>query len=203
MQQFNLEEWLQDKSRKVVTRNGRPVRIICWDKENTSSPIVFLIKDSEQGCSYEYINCANIEGKADSGLGSDDLFFSDEEENLSEDEKRIREELLDYLKRFIPHHDIDLVTKSKVWITWLEKQGEQKSAWGEEDEANMDAVWKACGQVYGVKYQSILGDWLKSLKPQNRWKPNEKQMEALETAVRCRAMPWEQLGTLYNDLKKI
>lgn len=90
MQQFNLEEWLQDKSRKIVTRDGRPVRIGFWDKENASSPIVFLIKDSEQDCSYEYINCANIEGKADSGLGSDDLFFADEEEELTEFERELQ-----------------------------------------------------------------------------------------------------------------
>lgn len=75
MKKFNLDTWLKNKSREICTRDGRPVRIICWDKENTSSPIVFLIKDSEHSCSYEYINCANIEGKADSGLGGDDLFF--------------------------------------------------------------------------------------------------------------------------------
>jgi hypothetical protein len=45
-------------------------------------------------------------------------------------------------------------------------------------------------------------DWLKSIKP-NHWRPSEEQMEALETAIRCRAMPWEQLGTLYNDLKRL
>lgn len=43
MKQFNLEEWLQDKSRKVVTRNGRPVRIVCWDKLGTEYPIVALV----------------------------------------------------------------------------------------------------------------------------------------------------------------
>jgi len=54
----------------------------------------------------------------------------------SEDEK-IRKELLDYLMKFIPHHDSDLVRKSKVWIAWLEKQCEQNPAWSEEDEANL------------------------------------------------------------------
>ena len=43
----------------------------------------------------------------------------------SEDE-RIRKEIVDYLRKFISHHDCDLVAKSKVWIAWLEKQGEQK-----------------------------------------------------------------------------
>jgi len=37
----------------------------------------------------------------------------------NEDEK-IRKEIMDYLKGFIPHHDDDLVAKSKVWIAWLE-----------------------------------------------------------------------------------
>ena len=42
-------------------------------------------------------------------------------------DERIRNELLDYLKCFIPHHDIDLVKKSKEWIDWIEKQGKQES----------------------------------------------------------------------------
>jgi len=31
-QKFDLSLWLKDKSRKVVTRDGRSVRIVCWDK---------------------------------------------------------------------------------------------------------------------------------------------------------------------------
>ena len=42
------------------------------------------------------------------------------------EDEMIREEIVDYLKDFIPHNDLDLVRKSKVWIEWLEKQGEQK-----------------------------------------------------------------------------
>ena len=44
-----------------------------------------------------------------------------------EDEK-IRKEIIDYLKDFIPHHEYDLVAKSRIWIAWLEKQGRQKPA---------------------------------------------------------------------------
>ena len=43
----------------------------------------------------------------------------------SEENWKIRNEIIDYLKGFIPHHDDDLIAKSKVWITWLEKQGEK------------------------------------------------------------------------------
>ena len=42
MKQFNLEEYLKTPSRKVVTRNGSKVRIICTDKKG-DCPIVALI----------------------------------------------------------------------------------------------------------------------------------------------------------------
>jgi len=56
---------------------------------------------------------------------NDAILFIFPELEESEDE-RIRKEIVDYLKDFIPHNDLDLVRKSKVWIEWLEKQGEQK-----------------------------------------------------------------------------
>ena len=42
MKQFNLEEYLKNPSRKVVTRNGSEVRIICTDKKG-ACPIVALV----------------------------------------------------------------------------------------------------------------------------------------------------------------
>lgn len=41
-------------------------------------------------------------------------------------DEQIKNEIIDYLKGFIPHHNDDLVAKSKLWIAWLEKQGELK-----------------------------------------------------------------------------
>ena len=48
MKPFNLSEYLDNKSREIVTRNGRPVRIVCFnanviDNGNTY-PIVALVK---------------------------------------------------------------------------------------------------------------------------------------------------------------
>ena len=53
MKQFNLKEYLKDPSRKVVTRDGKPVRIICTDAHQVyddipgTFPIVALIKESK------------------------------------------------------------------------------------------------------------------------------------------------------------
>ena len=85
MEQFSLEKWLQDKSRKVVTRDGRNVRIICWDiKSNT--PIIAAIQwnDEREDC-YFY----NTIGRCANDVAEIDLFFADEEEVLTEFEKQL------------------------------------------------------------------------------------------------------------------
>ena len=48
MKQFNLSEYLENPSRKIVTRNGRPVRIVCTNAniidDGNTYPIVALVK---------------------------------------------------------------------------------------------------------------------------------------------------------------
>ena len=44
MKQFSLEEYLKNPSRKIVTRDGRNVRILCTDREDLDFPIITLIK---------------------------------------------------------------------------------------------------------------------------------------------------------------
>ena len=41
--QFSLDLWLKDKSQKVVTRCGYPVRIIAWDVDS-NQPIVAALR---------------------------------------------------------------------------------------------------------------------------------------------------------------
>ena len=43
MKEFNLEEYLKDPSKKVVTRDGREVQIICTDHKD-SQPIIALVE---------------------------------------------------------------------------------------------------------------------------------------------------------------
>ena len=45
MKTFNLEEYLKNPSRKVVTRNGRKVRkILCTDRRDSDYPVVVLVE---------------------------------------------------------------------------------------------------------------------------------------------------------------
>ena len=73
MKEFNLTEYLKDPSQKVVTRDGREVRIICTDAKG-DEPIVALvynnIRDEENV--YTYNRDGYFYGDNDSCL---DLFF--------------------------------------------------------------------------------------------------------------------------------
>ena len=47
MKQFNLDEYLKNPSRKIVTRDGRPVRIVCTDFGNVFYPIIGELQDEK------------------------------------------------------------------------------------------------------------------------------------------------------------
>lgn len=71
MKQFNLEEYLKNPSRKVVTRDGDTVRIICTNHDNISYPIIGTIK----GCDFPF--CFDKDGYVVGSKCNDanDLFF--------------------------------------------------------------------------------------------------------------------------------
>ena len=45
MRQFNLEEYLSNPSKKIVTRDGRSVRVICTNRRDYTCPIVALVEE--------------------------------------------------------------------------------------------------------------------------------------------------------------
>ena len=75
MKQFNLEEYLANPSKKVVTRDGRDVRIICTDRVSEKGyPLVVLVmKDG-----HEFVHTYNMYGQYyTAGTNHDlDLFFA-------------------------------------------------------------------------------------------------------------------------------
>jgi len=89
MEKFSLEKWLKDKSRKVMTRRGNPVRIICWDRKHGEDdlPIVFLEECNDGG---EFLFACKSDGTADYNYATIyDLFFTDEKDELTEFEKEL------------------------------------------------------------------------------------------------------------------
>lgn len=86
MEQFILEKYLENPSRKVVTREGRPVRIVCWDLK-CNTPIIAAIQWNQER---EDCYCYNTIGRCANDVAEIDLFFADEEEELTEFEKELQ-----------------------------------------------------------------------------------------------------------------
>ena len=72
MKPFNLEEYLKNPSQKVVTRDGREVRIICTDYKNDYPVIGLVTKNEKEDIHLFYKNgrWCNI------GESNLDLFFA-------------------------------------------------------------------------------------------------------------------------------
>ena len=80
MKPFNLEEYLTNPSKKVVTREGKPVRIICTNRLSESFPVIALVnnEDSELCFSYTTFGKSYIDQDRDYKL---DLFFAPEKKS--------------------------------------------------------------------------------------------------------------------------
>lgn len=74
MRQFNLDEYLKNPERKVVTRDGKPVRIICTDREG-NQPVVALINWFGTELAYYYYSDGNLSHDKDY-THEYDIFFA-------------------------------------------------------------------------------------------------------------------------------
>ena len=70
MKPFNLEEYLKNPDRKIVTRDGRPVRIICTDAKGIC-PVVGLVAYENYELAFNVMKDGRIDGILD-------LFFAPE-----------------------------------------------------------------------------------------------------------------------------
>ena len=56
MKEFNLTEYLKDPSKKVVTRDGRDVRIICTDYKREQPIIALVTTNTKEDVHFFYKN---------------------------------------------------------------------------------------------------------------------------------------------------
>lgn len=80
MKQFNLDEYLKNPDRKIVTREGRAARILCTDRNYDNYPVVALVQVQLcQGQPREDPYCYTKDGLyLDHSETSKDLFFAPE-----------------------------------------------------------------------------------------------------------------------------
>jgi hypothetical protein len=73
MEQFSLEKYLENPNRKVVTRDGRSVRIICTNRLDENYPVIALVNDEYTEKCYSYSEFGKDIVNTDCEL---DLFFA-------------------------------------------------------------------------------------------------------------------------------
>lgn len=79
MKPFNLEEYLKDPSRKLVTRDGKHVRVICTDRETNDEYTIIVLAKDDKGVEWSL----NYDKEGKLSLNADtkfDLFFAPEKE---------------------------------------------------------------------------------------------------------------------------
>lgn len=78
MGQFNLGEYLNNPSRQVVTRNGRPVRILCTDRKHEGGFCVVGLVSDDALAHGQGIYAWTKDGVWDltDAYGGNDLFFA-------------------------------------------------------------------------------------------------------------------------------
>ena len=132
----------------------------------------------------------------------------------SEEDKGIIEEVVSYL---INYSNIVESKEDADRIEYLIDKIQdicphQKQEWSKEDEQHIDSILKRLDALCRNKIErtrfaiSEDRDWLKSLRPQNRWKPSDEQMEALDWQVENTSVSsWQYKATkeLMEDLKKV
>lgn len=98
MTQFSLEKYLENPSRKVVTRDGRQVRILCTDaKAKDGCCIIAAIETDGEEEGYQFFKNGKAYSSKSSIEDCADLFFAYEEEELTEFEKAVRNILARYI----------------------------------------------------------------------------------------------------------
>ena len=76
MKRFNVDEYLKNPNRRIITKDGRSVRIICTDRNWIDTTHIIALVTIENGV--EVIKSYSNEGKSvfEQDNGPDDLFFA-------------------------------------------------------------------------------------------------------------------------------
>ena len=125
MKEFNLEEYLKNPERKVVTRDGKKVRIICTDAKSIY-PVIGLVDNGI--CGERFISCQK-NGRESNDLieSASDLFFASEKHegwiiiNKSPDGERDTNGIIYDTELDIPNKpQVGIHRVAKIKIEWEE-----------------------------------------------------------------------------------
>lgn len=133
---------------KVETRDGRPVRIICWDCNNYN-PIIALADETVMwnGDKNEYVISYCIDGRYGPAESQDDLFIVTPEEELSVFEEGLNTFLFDFVHTTVDEDPIKYVKKNSNVLLSFARQQFIKDGYVIEKKAFHDTVKKVDPEV--------------------------------------------------------
>lgn len=194
---------------EVVTRSGLSVEILKWDVNSVDYPILGLVVEENT----EVPTSWTLEGR-EYGAGDADLFIIIPDPELTEFEKAVEATMtLGYGDGETPFKYEEIKQQSELLLE-LAKEELPKREWSEEDEKMLKLSVELFDILGGdrnsgaytldeMEYRNC-ADWLRTLKPQNTWKPSEEQIRALKLASQNDILANTTiLQGLYNDLKKL
>lgn len=124
----------------------------------------------------------------------------------SEEDERIYQSIVDDT---VQENQLD--SNQLAWIKSLKDRvlPQSKQEWNEVSDSMIEGIKIAILDYYDKENAEEIIDWLKSLKPQNHWKPSEEQLEALWNAIPHIPNSEKDLDTitelsaLYEELKSL
>ena len=220
--EVNVAKWAREHSAELleVAREQKPA--CAWSEEDERS-----IRDS-----IFYLKSAKKYFEKDNDILWDEKWFNlciewleslykRPQQEWSEEDYGMLNELLNYCDHSIAYNgkgtlQANVWGKRKDWLKSLKErvQPQLKQEWSEEDDEHLERILKELENQYQKPINRPYLDkiesdynWLKSLKPQNKWKPSDEQMKALSdmnlTGGVSSPKQGRELITLYNDLKKL
>lgn len=92
MEKFNLDKWLANPSRKVVTRDGRTVRILDYNLKGDKHICIAVDDETQESITTVDEDGHCLRDKTGWHESDFDLFFADKEEELTELQKTLEED---------------------------------------------------------------------------------------------------------------
>lgn len=146
-QKFNLDEWLKNIERRVVTREGKPVKIICWDSPNQVKPIVGFVEGNSNPIMWDafgYFKNGHIDSDLDLFFAEDNGFPYKLKSYIENTEKQSpTDKILDELKSYLENNTREQVEKDWGEIQdWYNERLSQK-----KEEESLSEFEKAISEL--------------------------------------------------------
>ena len=174
------------------------------DKHYRFDGSYIFIEDQDK---YELVEQKPEENKGNIGEISPNSEWSEEDETTKNNISHIIRQYDKISKR--ENEPCWYIGDCLLWMQNIKGRVQPKQEWSEEDEQHIDSLLKRLDALCRNKFErtrfaiSEDRDWLKSLRPQNMWKPSEDDIIILEKLIKGELEPKVFQATLHGILEQL